>query len=87
MTNPLIDMDNIIEKEFQAYLKRVGLKGKRMPASQLTEMRRAFFGASGQMLFLLDDIANIDEQQSKQAFESIRKEVKDFWTKECLPNN
>lgn len=70
-----------IEKQWQQFLKLVGLVENELPEIQRNSMKRAFFGGVAQMLVLLrDGIGAIeDENQSIAELENIDKELKDFW--------
>ena len=41
--------------QWKLYLQQMGLEEEAMPAAQLRETKRAFYGACGQMLLLLRD--------------------------------
>lgn len=74
-------MDFTLQNQWELYLKRVKLSEDTMPAQQTRELKRAFFGACGQMLILLrDDVAAIEnEDECIVIFEQMTKECSDFW--------
>lgn len=69
-----------IEEQWHLYLKRVGLSEGILPEAQRVEMKRTFFGACGQMLFMLrDDIGALPEEEGIEILEAIKSEVGKFW--------
>lgn len=77
--NESFDMEN----QWQLYLQRVNLKGKKMPAEQYRELKRAFFGALGQLLMLMkNEVADLSEDDAVSALESMINQVGDFWLKQ-----
>lgn len=69
------------------FLERCGISAILMPADQEREMRRAFFGACGQMLILLrDDLIDYDakhgEEGAAMLMQNMLDQVSDFWQKE-----
>lgn len=76
-----------IEYQFQEYIKRVGLSG--MPEYQEKELRRAFFGAWGQFLVLMDkDLHEESEGEFVRVLENMVTQVTDFFLKESkTPQN
>lgn len=72
--------DYNIEKQYQLYLQRVKLSEEQMHPTQRQEMRRAFFGAAGQMLVMLrDDLSELPEGKAVLVLENMHKEVQAFW--------
>lgn len=72
-----------VENQFYLYLKRVKLDPNKIPATQLKETKRAFFGAVGQFLLLLrDDLTGIPEEQAIEALDAMFSQVLDFWIRE-----
>jgi len=69
-----------LEHQWQLFLKRVDLKGKKMPAEQYREMKRAFMGACGEMLILFrDDLSNINQEDAIVVFNNMIKECGAWW--------
>ena len=69
-----------LEHQYQLYLERVGLRDKLMPPKMETELRRAFFGACGQLLILLrDDVGELTEDEGFKVFEDLLEQVSNFW--------
>lgn len=81
--------DEIVEQQYQAYLKLVELKEENFGDVQRTEMRRTFFGAYGmavdKIIDILTDITK-DEKQRAETISSISLEIGMFWAKENLQN-
>ena len=75
--------------QFGLYLRRVGFGGRQIPRVQYDEMKRAFFGACGQILILCrDDIGAIeDEHEAISTMKSLLDQVGDFWLNETHRNN
>jgi hypothetical protein len=72
-----------IEFQYQAYLKRVGLKEVNMHPIQRQETKRAFMGAVGQMLVLLrDDLSELEEDVAVMHLENMTQQVGYFWEKQ-----
>ena len=59
-----IKKDFDLHYQFKLYMERCSVPDiSKMPADQLTETRRAFFGACGQLLILMrDDVSELDEK-------------------------
>lgn len=56
-----------------------------MPEDQRREMRRAFYGAWGQLLFCMrDDMAGIPEPEAVIVLARFQKQVSDFWGNEVV---
>ena len=69
-----------LEYQWDVFLTRVDLKGKKMPAVQYRELKRAFMGACGEMLILFrDDLSKMDQDDAIQTFEQMIKECGEFW--------
>ncbi|HET6558083.1 MAG TPA: hypothetical protein VFG54_12260 [Prolixibacteraceae bacterium] len=69
--------------QYQLYLDRVKLKESQMAPVQRTELKRAFFGACGQMLMLLrDDIGKLEEDEAIKELDGMINQVSDFWLTE-----
>lgn len=83
-----MDKQFIIEKQYQMYLQRVGLKESSMHERQKVETKRAFFGAWGQMLVLMQGpIPDLPEPEAIHVLESMIDQVAQFWLTEDNRNN
>ena len=72
-----------IDHQWNLYLERVGLKGQRIGIEQYRELKRAFFGATGQLLMLMkNELAELDESAAVKTLESMINEVGDYWLKQ-----
>lgn len=73
-----------LEYQWKLYLDRVGLKEETMYPVQLQETKRAFYGACGQLLFLMrDDVGAIeDDSQAVEVMQNMIDQVGNFWMKE-----
>ncbi len=73
--------DFSLETQWKKYLKMVDLREEHMPSRQTVELKRAFFGACGQMLVLFrDGVGTIkDENEAIKVMEGIEKECAEFW--------
>ena len=77
-----------LEWQWQQYLKRVKLNEKTMPGRQRVEMKRAFYGACGQMLvFFRDDLYALEDESIQIALMEISDQVMKFWTEEIKRHN
>lgn len=66
--------------QWNLYLEKIGLKEESMFPIQLTETKRAFFAACGQMLLLLrDDIPQYKADKAIEILENMTMQVKSFW--------
>lgn len=75
--------DFTIENQWQLYLGRAGVKEEDMSTVQKTEMKRAFYGACGQMLIhLRDDVSLKSEEEGSQILDSMLDEIGVFWKQE-----
>lgn len=80
--------DFSIEHQYQTYLERVNLKEANMHPVQKVELKRAFFGAVGQLLILMrDEISALPEDESLKVLESQYSEVLAFWQKTVGQSN
>lgn len=73
-----------IEEQYQAYLKRVELDEGKMHPQQKIETKRAFFGAWGQVLVVLnEDLNRIQHEEGSTAAEEamlgMYEQVSEFW--------
>ena len=79
MNNPAFNL----EHQYQLYLERVKLKESQMAPIQRKELKRAFMGACGQMLFLLrDDVGSLEEDEAINTLDDMINQVSDFWLTE-----
>lgn len=70
----------MIEEQYQAYLRRVGLLEAQLLPIQKQEIRRAFFGAWGQLLVCLEeDITLLGEDDAVRVLESMKLQVLTFF--------
>ena len=78
-----------LNDEFERYLKLVKLDKRRMPPVQLREIRRAFYGACGQMLILArDGVAAIEnEDEAAEALQDMLNQVANFWNEQSSRQN
>lgn len=77
-----------LEKQYQLYLKRIGVKESQMHPTQKVETKRAFMGACWQMLILLrDDIVELDEDKAIEQLQDMINQVQSFWIKETHQTN
>lgn len=81
-------MQTTVLEQWKLFLQRVGLKEEEMPADQQREMKRAFFGGVGQMLFYWrDDMQLEDEDAAVKHLEEMVKEISVFWEIELVTQN
>jgi len=76
-----------IEHQWKLYLERAQVKDEDLPEDQRREMRRAFFGAVGQMLILMrDDMTDLaDKKGDEKAVDMLQdmlNQVSNFWLNE-----
>jgi len=72
-----------IENQFDEYLSMVNIKKENMSDIQLQEIRRAYYGACGQLLVLLKDrVSALPELVAIAAMEDLNYQVAQFWTAE-----
>lgn len=76
-----------LENQWLMYLKRAEVSELNLPALQRQEMRRAFFGAIGQIVIHLRDDLPDSEEGSVAIFESIMSQVLNFWMQEQSNND
>lgn len=81
----VIDQFNL-EKQFDAYLERMGLDRRKMALFQLRETKRAFYGAWGQLIVLLNDQNTnlLTEKEVADLYYAMAKQISDFMIKEDL---
>lgn len=84
-----IKKDFDLHYQFKLFLERCSVPDiKNMPADQYREMRRAFFGACGQMLILLrDDVSVYSEQKAASIMQDLLDQVGRFWESEMKNQN
>lgn len=69
-----------LNEQWKTYLQRVGLQEDKLHPVQLTETKRAFFGACGQLLILLrDDLSVFPEDTAVEIMQDMIRQVADFW--------
>lgn len=74
--------------EFERYLKLVKLDKRRMPPVQLREIRRAFYGACGQILVLTrDEVGALPEPEAVEALQDLWNQVANFWNEQNSRQN
>lgn len=83
-------MDKVFDlnHQFHLYLDRAGVTKNSLPEIQYSEMKRAFFGACGQMLILLrDDVGALPDEEAIEMMDNLLNQVSDFWMSEMDRNN
>lgn len=84
MKKPEFDLHH----QYQLYLKRVQLNEKTMSPIQRKEIKRAFFGACGQLLILLrDDVGELEENEAVETLDDMTQQVADFWALQLIQQN
>ena len=69
-----------LEKQWQIFLKQVNLSEDQMHSVQLQETKRAFFGAMGRLLFILNHrVSKLPEDEAVATMESLWSQVREFW--------
>jgi len=77
-----------IEHQYQLFLAKVKLKESEMPLEQKTQLRRAFFAASGQMLLLLkNNLSALPEKKAVNTLEDMLQQIHVFWNAEAFKQN
>lgn len=72
-----------INKQWQLYLQRCGIKESAMSTVQHSEMKKAFFGACIQtMISLRDDVSAYPEDKSIAILEAMMDEISDYFAEE-----
>lgn len=82
-------MEKTLEKEWQKYLK-LSYDKNIPPANsiQYIALKRAFFGACGQLLVLMrDDIASLTDDETVEVLYGLWQETDQFWINECKDYN
>lgn len=80
-----IDFD--LSHQWGLFCERCGIPESRMPEDQRREMKRAFFGACGQMLILLkDELGDYGDKHGDEAaagvLQNMLDQVSAYWQKE-----
>lgn len=82
MKNPT-DLIFKTEHLFTLYLQRIGQSREKLPVEQLQEIRRAYYGALGQLFCLLtQDIYDLKSREQGKVLASIQNQIGDFWENE-----
>lgn len=68
-----------VEHMYQVYLEKVNLDESKMHPVQKEETKLAFYGALGQMVIFMDNIADLPEEEGAKAIIDFRDEVSEFW--------
>lgn len=79
-----------LNEQWHFYCHLVQLPEEKMGRIQATETKRAFMGACGQMLVLLEQLAEKDEPEAIRILDDLREQVAVFWkadVKRNLPEN
>ena len=73
-----------LNEQWELYCQRVfGSRNPPLPEDQLRETKRAFMGASGQMLLLLrDDLTQLSESRAMDTLSFMIDQVGEFWKEE-----
>jgi hypothetical protein len=76
-----------LSHQWGLFLERCGISAILMPADQEREMKRAFFGACGQLLLVFrDDLNDYADKEGEIAavmvMQNMLDQVGDFWQKE-----
>lgn len=72
-----------LNHQYQLYLERIKMKESQMLPVQRTEVKRAFFGACGQLLILMrDDLTKLEEDHATETLQGMVNQVSDFWLAE-----
>lgn len=77
-----------VADQYQMYLRRVELKESDMHPAQRSEIKRAFFGAWGQMLALMQGpLPDLPEDDGCKILDEMIEEVRQYWVDELLPKH
>lgn len=78
---PISNPNFNIEHQYQLYLRRVGQTEARMHPEQKLQVRQAFYGAVGQIIFLFrDEIAPLEENDAVAVMEDLKNQVLEYFT-------
>lgn len=81
-------MQKIVLKQWNDFLERCQIDQAKMPANQHREMKRAFFGAAGQLLiYMRDDLGAESEEKAAAIFQEMLDEVGVFWQIEVVTHD
>lgn len=71
-----------VNQEWLRFLERAGLNEEKIDEQQLTEMKKIFYGAFTQILFMLsNEVSELDEMEVALRLQGMLEEVKLFWLK------
>lgn len=77
-----------VEKQYQTYLERAGVKEAQFSPIQATETKRAFYGAWGQLLILMrDELGVIPMDLGTILMQEMLIEVCKYWADEAEKEN
>jgi hypothetical protein len=77
-----------LNDEFERYLNIVELDKRIMPPDQLRELKRAFYGACGQLLILTrDEVGALPDEEAIEALQDLLNQVANFWNNENNKQN
>jgi hypothetical protein len=87
MTKPEFPKDFDLTYQWHLFCERCGIPENKMPLDQRRVMKRAFFGACGQLLIIQkDELAVYADKHGDEAAANILQcmldQVSDFWQKE-----
>jgi hypothetical protein len=72
-----------IDKEFSLYLRRVNLEHLDKESAQYNEMKRAFYGACGQIvIYMTQDCADLPEEEAMKEIDNIIYRVGEFFNRQ-----
>jgi hypothetical protein len=72
-----------LDYQFFLYLKRIGLHWEDIPKGQYGELKRAFFGALGQMLMLVSmDMSKLSDEEASKKTVWMTEQISEFWKEE-----
>lgn len=80
----IIPKDLDLNHQWGLFVERCGLQENKMPEDQRREMKRAFFGACGQMLILMkDELGDYSDKYGDAAaagvLQNMLDQVSNFW--------
>lgn len=76
-----------VEDQYQLYLKRIGLSEKMMHPQQKIQLRQTFFGAWGQLLFVIQEGDELPDDKFEEHIDDMMSEMKEFWRKQTANRN
>lgn len=86
LTQELTDKFNI-EGQFEFYLMLVKLDKRTMPPWQISEMKRCFYGAFGQLMIMLQEADQSTPAQLVDIYQYLTKQVSDHFTAATAQKN